>query len=188
MQAQQKTAEKWKNKQWFNVYAPKLLGEGSIGEVPAADDNAVVGRVISVNLSWITQNPQHSFMSIVLKINEANGNVAHTVIKRLELVNSYVHSLTRKYSSVIYTVDRLADKNGKGIVLKLIAITRGRITTPKKKAIRKELQTYAKEYLSKADTDSFINDIIAGNFQSGGMNRVKNIAQLSRLEVRKVEF
>ena len=107
----QKSAEKWKSKVWFNVYPPKLLGESAIGEIPANDEKAVMGRMIKVSMSWITHKPEHSFMVVGLRVNNINGNRANTELDSLELTFSYTHSLVKRRSSVIYTVDNVKDKN-----------------------------------------------------------------------------
>src|SRR5271155_4863060 len=105
----QKSAEKWKSKLWFNVYPPKMLGEAAIGEIPADDEKNVIGRVMKVSMSWITHKPEHSFMVVGLRVINVNGNSAHTDLKFIEQTYSYIHSLVKRHSSAVYTVDKLTD-------------------------------------------------------------------------------
>lgn len=180
--------EKWKSKKWFDVNAPKILGEGVIGEIPAMDEKNVIGRIIKVSLSWITKNPTHYSMTVGLRVTNANGNTVQTDLDFLEEVYSYTHSLVRRGSSVIYTIDRLNDKDGKSFVLKLIVVTRSKITTPKKRGIRKELSSFVREYAAATTREDFIKAIIDGNFQGEGAKRVNNIASVGKFDVKKVEF
>ncbi len=186
--AVQKTAEKWKEKQWYNVYAPKVFGEPLISEIPATDDAAVMGRVIKVSLSWITKNPQHSLMSVGLRVTEAANGTARTNLDYLEETYSYIHSLVKRHSSAIYTADMVKSKDGKGFALKLLIVTRSKIKTPKKTSIRKALALFAREYVSAIDFEDFIKSVIDGKFQSEGVKRIQNIASIGKFEVKKIEL
>jgi len=180
--------EKWKNKKWFNIYTPKTLGENVIGEMPANDEKAVINRVIKTNLSWITQNPQHSFMNIGLRVTDVSENAAHTKVDYIEGSYSYLHSLVKRYSTAIYTVDKVKDKDGNEIILKLIAVTTQRVPTPKKKGIRTELIKFGKEYASSMTSAELIKSIIEGSLQAEGRKRANKIAPISKLEVKRIEF
>lgn len=186
--AVQKTAEKWKEKQWYNVYAPKVFGEPLISEIPAADDKSVMGRVIKVSLSWITKNPQHALMSVGLRVYQAGNGTAQTNLDYLEETYSYTHSLVKRHSSAIYTIDNVRSRDGKDFVLKLLLVTRSKIKTPKKTSIRKLVSAFAREYISAIDLDDFIKSVIDGKFQGEGAKRVQNIASIGKFEVKKIEL
>lgn len=181
-----KTAEKWKQKKWYNLHAPKIFEEAVVGEVPASDDAGMVGRVIKVNMSWITHRPEHSFITVAFKVNEASGEVAHTDISYVEQTYSYLHSLVKRRQSVIYTVDKLKDKEGKSFVLKLLVLTRSKVATPKKTAIRKTLSDFTKEYAAGLTTDELIKNLLDNKFQAEAANKVANIAEIGRLELKKI--
>ncbi|MCL5100799.1 MAG: hypothetical protein M1122_02500 [Candidatus Marsarchaeota archaeon] len=180
--------EKWKTKKWFNIYTPEALGNSIIGEMPANDEKVILDRIIKVNMSWITNKMSHSFMVIGLKITDVNGDAAHTKIQYIEQTYSYLHSLVRRHSSTVYTVDKLKDKNGKDLVIKLMLVTGSKVTTPKKKAIGKTLSSFAREHIGGIDSDTLVKEIIEGNFQSEGIKTVSNIASINKLEVKKIEL
>ncbi len=186
--ATQKATEKWKNKKWFNIYTPEVLGGNVISEVPAADEKSIIGRVIKVSLSWITQNPAHSFMTVGLRVKSAEGNSAHTDLDYLEETYSYIHSLVRRFSSAIYTVDKLSDKNKRSFVLKLLIVTRDRVATPKKTLIRHEISKYANEVAPTMSVEELFTSIMSGKFQSDGISRIKKLAPINKLEVKKLEL
>jgi ribosomal protein S3AE len=183
-----KGMEKWKEKKWFDVYPPALLGTNVIGEMPADDDNRMMGRIIKSSMSWITSKMEHSFMIVGLKVISVNGNSAQTELQYLEQTYSYLHSLVKRHSSAIYTVDKLKDSSGKPIVLKLLVITRNKITTTKRKAIRKKISELSKEIVSKKEGSEIVKDIIEGNFQKECIKNVNNIADIFKLEIKKIEI
>ncbi|MDE1762115.1 MAG: hypothetical protein KGH59_01230 [Candidatus Micrarchaeota archaeon] len=188
MAATQKSIEKWKTKQWFNVHTPQILGEAVIGEIPAQDESSVMGRVIKVSLSWITKNPSHSFMTIGLRVSSAKGNAAQTEIGYLEQIYSYTHSLVRRGSSAVYTISKHKDSAGKKIVLKLIGISRYKINTPKKAGIRKAVIDFANDYIASKTTEEFVKSVIDGSFQVEAMKVASRVAPMAKLEVKKVEL
>lgn len=110
--ATKKAADKWKMKQWFDVYAPKVISTEVIGSIPAADDKSVIGRVMKVSLSWITKNPNHAMSVIGLKVINANGNVANTDVQYLSQQFSYLHSLVKRRADAVYTYDIAKSKDG----------------------------------------------------------------------------
>ena len=182
-----KNLDKWKAKKWFNIYTPEILGGGMIGEMPADDEKKVTGRVIKVNMSWITNKPEHSFMVVGLKVSDSSGNAAHTQFKYLEQTFSYLHSLVKRESSVLYTVNKTKDKNGKNIVLKLVVLTRSRMATKQRRALRKVIGDFALSYSAGKEGGEFLKDIIEGRFQHDAANKVKNIAE-SRIEIKRLEL
>ncbi len=184
----QKSVEKWKSKRWFNVYAPKLLGEKIIGEMPALDDKAVHGRLIKVSLSWVTQNPAHSFMNVGLRVASSDGSAAHTSIDFLESNYSYLHSLVRRHSTAIYTFDKLADKNAKPFVVKMLAVTSSKVESPKKSAIRKILSEFLSSKSSAASVEELVGDIMDGKLQAEATGKISRIARISKLEIKKIEL
>ncbi|MDE1768817.1 MAG: hypothetical protein KGH62_05640, partial [Candidatus Micrarchaeota archaeon] len=170
-----------------NVYPPKLLGDSPIGEIPADDEKNVVGRVMKVSMSWITHKPEHSFMIVALRITDVNGNSAHTDLKFIEQTYSYIHSLVRRHSSVVYTVDDLKDKTGRKFKLKLLAVSATKIKTPKKTAIRKAISAFAHEYAAGKTLDEVTTALLDNSFRGEAVSKVTNIARLSKFELKKLE-
>lgn len=183
-----KSSDKWKSKVWFNVYPPKILGESAIGEIPANDEKGVMGRLIKVSMSWITHRPEHSFMLVGLRVKQVSGNSANTELDYIEQTYSYIHSLVRRHSSAIDTINRLTDKNGRNFVLKLLAVTADKIRTPKKTAIRKSIEGYIKEFSAAHTVEELLNALLNNSFQEEAARRVSNIAHLSKLELKKMEM
>ena len=56
----------------------------------------------------------------------------------------------------MYTVDKLKDKNGKTVILKLLLTTTRRVTTKKRKALRAEISNFATTYMKEKDGGSLV--------------------------------
>lgn len=183
-----KTVDKWKTKQWFDVYPPKGIATEIIGSIPSSDEKNVIGRVIKVNLSWVTNNPNHSFITVGLKVNNVSGNAANTDIDYLAQQYSYLHSFVKRRGDAVYTYDKVKDKEGKGVILKLLVTTRSKIARRAKTDLRRAISGFVREYVSALNKEEFLKAIIASSFQQEGMKRIAAIAPVAKFEIKKVEF
>jgi small subunit ribosomal protein S3Ae len=186
--AAQKGAEKWKMKQWFDVYAPKAISTDVIGSIPAEDEKNVTGRIMKVSLSWITHNPNHAFAIVGLKITNASGNVANTEIDYLSQQYSYLHSLVKRRADAIYTYDVVKDKEGGAVTLKLLITTRIKVAQRTKGVIRKAVHAFVTEYLGRMNKDEFLKALVANDLQSEAMKKLGAMAPIAKVEIKKVEF
>jgi small subunit ribosomal protein S3Ae len=184
----QKGADKWKLKRWFNVYAPKVFNAALVGEMPAKDENAVIGRNIVLNLDYLTHNPSHAYTNIILKVISAEGEAAQTKIVRIEMLNSYLRSFIRRYRSISTAVIPATTKDGIRVVLKLIAVTRSRTDHTKIKGLRKGMEDYSKAYFTETNLDDAINAIIEGRLQADMAAKLRHIAELNKVEIKRLEI
>lgn len=186
--ALQKGIDKWKQKRWFTVKAPKAFGDANVGEMPANDEKAAVGRNIVVNLDHLTHNPSHAYTNVTLKVSEANGEVAQTKLVKMELVPAYLRSFVRRYRSVSSAVIPVKTKDGAGAVIKLIAITRARATHTKLVGVRKDMVAFTINYFKENELEQIIGAIIEGKFQAELSSKLTHITELNKVEVRKLEI
>ncbi|MEM3482770.1 MAG: hypothetical protein QW091_01010 [Candidatus Micrarchaeaceae archaeon] len=186
--ATQKGTEKWKLKQWLDVKVPEILGSEVIGSIPANVSEAAVGRVLKVSLSWITHNASHSFMTVGLKVSEANNNVANTQIAYLENQFSYLHSLVRKHSDVLYTYDKLKLKDSSIMVAKLFATTHGKVAYSEKRKLRKEISAFLRSYASNYTQDAFLKNVLSGDMQKEAITHMGRSAPIAKLEIKRIEL
>jgi small subunit ribosomal protein S3Ae len=186
--ATQKSQDKWKSKKWFTLYAPKVLEEVVLGEIPAADEKSVTGRVIKISLFGVTKNPSHNFLSAGFKIESASGNAAHSSINYIENSFSYLHSLVRTNTTAIYTVNGLKDKEGKGFVLKMLIVAANKIGEAKQKVLRKLMADFLKEYSASKTVDDTIKDLISGSLQAEAKKMSNKIAPIAKLELKRIEI
>jgi ribosomal protein S3AE len=180
--------ETWKMKKWFAIYAPSIFKSALIGEMPANEEEAAVGRNIVVSLDALTHNPSHAYTNVKLKITGVSGSTANTKLVAMEQLYSYIRSLVRKYRSVATMVRKVQTKDNVSMVVKLLVITRSRATTSKIEGLRKEAEELTKSYFVENDSDSIINSILEGKFQSELAAKLSHIIPLNKVEVRKLEI
>lgn len=187
MALQKKGTDKWKLKKWYEVHAPEVFNETIIGEMPANDDKSVVGRKIVVSLDSLTKNPANAYTSVVLKVTDVKGNAAHTKLISISQLYSYMRSIVRRYRSVADSVLPVTTRDGSGMVVKMIVITRSRTTHSRLVGIRKEMNELVVNYFKENDANPAINAVIEGKFQAELAGKLKHIAPLNKVEVKTLE-
>ncbi|MFI5412644.1 MAG: hypothetical protein ACHQX1_02025 [Candidatus Micrarchaeales archaeon] len=180
--------DKWKAKKWFAVKAPKVFNDASVGEMPANDEKAAIGRNVVVSMDMLTHNPQHAYTNVTLKITEVKGEAAQTRLVKIELLPSYVRSFVRRYRSVSSAVIPVTTKDGSVVVVKLIAITRQRSTHTKIVGVRKEMVEFTLNYFKENDINPIVGAIMEGKFQAELASKLNHITDLNKIEVRKLEI
>jgi small subunit ribosomal protein S3Ae len=185
--AVQKGIDKWKTKRWFTVYAPKIFDEQKICEIPGEDEKAVQGRNIKISLDSLTHKPQHSVSNVIMRIESVNGDSAHTKLVMIEEVYSYIRSLVRRYRSVSSVVVPVKSSGGDSFVIKAMAITKERTAASRLKAIRKLVEERIKEMSAENSSDWIVKSVIDGTMQADIYERANKIAQIGKIEIRKIE-
>ncbi len=185
--ALQRTVDKWKLKKWFTVYAPKSFNESKVCEIPGDDEKSVINRKIKVSLDQLTHNPQHAFTNVVLRVTDTNGDAAHTKLIVIELVFSYLRSLVRRYRSVASVVVPVKTRDNVPMTVKAISVTRNRVTGARLKGIRSEMVSFINSYSKENDSDSIISSVIDGKLQSDLTGKVSHIANINKVEIKKLE-
>ncbi len=180
--------DKWKLKKWYNVSAPKLFKEMSIGELPANSDAAMANRTIIVDLFSLTSNPAHMYTNVKLKVYESSGEAAKTKLVRVEQLYSYIRSLSRRHKTLSELVIPLTTKDNVKMVVKLIAVANARITTSRKDGIRKEAGELLKSYFEHNNSDEIVNSVIEKKLQNEISSKLSHITQISKVEIKKLEI
>jgi small subunit ribosomal protein S3Ae len=186
--ATQKGIDKWKAKKWFSVRAPKAFNDALVGEMPANDEKAAVGRNVIVSLDTLTHNSSHSYTNVMLKVTEVKGDSAQTKLAKMELVPSYIRSFVRRYRSVSSAVIPVTTKDGVAAVVKLIVITRARSNHTKIIGLRKEMVVFTLNFFKETEMDAAIGAILEGKFQAELGSKLNHITDLNKVEVRKLEI
>lgn len=186
--AVQKKADKWKLKKWFSVYAPKQFNDLVIGEMPANDEKAAIGRKIEIGLDVLTHNPSHAYTNVTLRVTGAEGTAAQTKLVSINLLYSYIRSLVRRYKSIATSVLPVTSKDGQKMVFKMLVITRQRATHSRIAGIRQEMNEYLIAHAKETDTSEIVGSIIEGKFQAQLGAKLRHITPISKVEVRALEI
>ncbi len=182
-----KTVDKWKTKSWYVVYAPEMFEGREIGKIPALEDKDLMSRVLRVSLAEITGDLSQSYASVSFRINSVKGKTAQTTMIGHELSKGYLKTLVRRGRSVISVIQDVTTKNGTSVRVKGVIFTSRRVSTPVERALRSEATKEISERSKEMAFSQFEQEIIFGKFSSRIFNRIKKIAPVKRVEIRKTE-
>ncbi|MFA6035464.1 MAG: 30S ribosomal protein S3ae [Candidatus Micrarchaeia archaeon] len=186
--AKAKTVDTWKTKQWYTVNAPELFEGKQIAQLVATEDALLMNRIVRVALSDLSGDMSHAYTMLDFRINDVRGKSAFTKFIGHELSKSYLRTLIRRRRHVIAEVVDVTTKDGQGVRIKISAFTGTKISTPLRSVIRNALHAEVLAAAKEIDFPAFVQEIIFGKLSSRLFNRVKKMAPIRRIEIRKSEL
>ena len=187
--ARQKTArvkDKWREKKWVTVLAPSAFNNVPIAYIPITDDANAIGRVIEVTLFDIVKGDpsQHQF-KLYFQINKVDGETATTIFKRYEYAKEFLRSLVRRGSSLISFIGDYKTKDGNIFRIKIIALTRKKLNTSRKHALRLIARDVMSKTIPEMTIEQFIQATAFGKINSDIMAAVKKIIHVRHVGIEK---
>jgi small subunit ribosomal protein S3Ae len=185
-----KVVDKWKNKNWYTVLAPKMFENKEIAEAVANDELAMVNRVVSVSLmEVIGSGSQNAIFTLLrFRVTDVKGANANTKLIGYEIMPTYVKTFVRRSKSLLHVTVPIKSKEGESVLVKVIAVTGAKVSENTKKNLRNALVEEVKKTCEGVEYDSLMQDIVYGRLTSKLFTRLKVITPMKRVEVRKTEL
>jgi small subunit ribosomal protein S3Ae len=185
--ASRKVKDRWKAKEWYKVYAPRMFNQVLLGETPSADPASLTGRITEATVHDLTGDFSKMHVKLKFKITDVNGFDAHTIFIGQDLTSDYIRRLTRRKRTKTDHVIDIRTKDGYLIRVKPMSITEKRIQASQETAVRtlmtKELQTSGAEMT----ISDIIRSVITGDMAKRLSNVSKVVVPIKRIEIRKTE-
>ncbi len=180
--------DKWRRKDWYDIYLPRYFGETKVGETPAEGETKVVGRVIATTLAAITGDFSQEYLKMYFQVREVDENSAHTVFKGHEYLRDYLRSLVRRRSTKVDGFFRVTTIDGYKLKIIVTALTNSRIQTSQEKAIRDVMREVVDEKIKTLDFGQIVHEMVLGKLASDVYNKARKVASLRHVGVRKSEL
>jgi small subunit ribosomal protein S3Ae len=183
--ATKKVRDKWRAKEWYDVYAPAYFGEKKVASIPCSDPVKVVGRVVETTLYDITNDFSHQSQKLYFLVANVKGTRADTILKGHEYSADYLRSLVRRGSTRIDAIFNVTSKDQYVTRASVVAFTRDRVNANQQHLIRSIMRKTIEE---KADTlayDQLCHEMVLGIFGSEIYNLAKKVSPLRHVGVRK---
>ncbi|KQM12709.1 SSU ribosomal protein S3AE [Methanomassiliicoccales archaeon RumEn M1] len=185
--AARKVKDKWKAKEWYKIYAPRMFNQVELGETPSSDPSSIMGRQAEVTVHELTGDFSKMHIKIRFRVEEVKGLEAHTVFTGHELTSDYVRRLTRRKRTKTDHVIDVRTKDGYLIRLKPMSITEQRIQAAQETAIRSIMSSSLKTSVADMTVSELVKSIISGDLTRDLSNACKVIIPIKRIEIRKSE-
>jgi small subunit ribosomal protein S3Ae len=185
--AARKVKDKWKAKEWYKLYAPRMFNAVELGETPSSDPTALMGRNTEVTVHELTGDFSKMHIKIRFNVTDVRGLEAHTTFAGHDLTSDYVRRLTRRKRTKTDHVVDVRTKDGFVVRVKPMSITEQRIQAAQETAIRNILTNTLMEQAAKMTVAELVKSIITGELSKELSTAVKVIIPIKRIEVRRSE-
>ncbi len=185
--ATRKVKDKWKAKEWYKLYAPKMFNQMELGETPSADPDSLMGRTTEVTVHELTGDFSKMHIKMRFKVDDIRGLDAHTVFIGHDLTSDYVRRLTRRKRTKTDHVIDVRTKDGFLVRIKPMSITEKRIQASQETAVRDLMTREAQTSTADKTVSELVKDVISGELAKNLSKACKVIVPIKRIEIRKTE-
>lgn len=180
--------DKWRRKDWYDIYLPRYFGETKVGETPAEEPEKIMGRVYETTLAQITGDFSQEYLKLYFQVTGIDENTAHTVFKGHEYLRDYLRSLVRRRSTKVDGFFRVTTQDGYRLKIVITAMTNSRIKTSQEQAIRDIMQAVVDEKAKTLDYGQIVHEMVLGKLASDVYNEARKVTSLRHVGVRKSEL
>jgi small subunit ribosomal protein S3Ae len=185
--AARKIKDKWKAKEWYKMYAPKMFNQVLLGETPSADPASLMGRMTEATVHDLTGDFSKMHVKMKFKVSEVRGFEAHTVFVGQDLTSDYVRRLTRRKRTKTDHVIDVRTKDGYLLRIKPMSITDQRIQSSQETAVRTLMTEEVNRMGLEMTLSDMIRIVITGELAKRLSQVSKVIVPIKRVEIRKTE-
>jgi len=182
------TVDKWKLKKWFEVIAPALFKEKHLGDTAANDYRLLIGRIVEVALSELTDDSKLQRIKLRFRIHEVKGERALTNFLGHVITGDYEHSLVRRRTSKIYSNQTVQTKDGQKVVVKCFIITMDKINQARRNALRLKLTQSIDSIAKTENFEDFVNSVLYGKLSAQAKKDLHKIYPVRHVVIQKTEI
>ncbi len=180
--------DKWRRKDWYDIYLPRYFGETKVGETPAEDSSKVVGRIYETTLAQITGDFSQEYLKLYFQVTSLDENTAQTVFKGHEYLRDYLRSLVRRRSTKVDGIFRVTTPDGYKLKIIVTAMTNTRIKTSQERAIRDVMRAVVEDKAKTLEFGQIVHEMVLGKLASDVYNEARKVTSLRHVGVRKSEL
>src|SRR5215472_10623430 len=180
-----KVRDKWRVKEWYQVFTPSYFGELNVANIPVEDPKKLIGRVVENTLYDITSDFSHQSTKLYFLVVSVTGYRADTILKRHEYSTDYLRSLVRRGSTRIDGIFTARTIDNYLTRVYIVAFSHGRIKGSQEHAVRQVMGKIVAEKASKLTYSQLSHEMVLGKMGSDVYNEAKKVCPLRHVGVRK---
>jgi small subunit ribosomal protein S3Ae len=178
--AAKKVKDRWKAKEWYKLYAPKMFNQVLLGETPSSDPSNLMGRIVEATVHDLTGDFSKMHVKLTFKVKEVRGFDAHTVFIGQTLTSDYVRRLTRRKRTKTDHVIDVRTKDGYLLRIKPMSVTDKRIQSSQETAVRNAMTNEVTNMGIEMTMADMVKVIITGEMSKRLSNAAKVIVPIKR--------
>ena len=186
--AARKVKDKWKAKEWYKLYAPRMFNQVELGETPSSEPSALMGRNTEVTVHELTGDFSKMHIKLKFKITSVEGYDAKTSFTGHELTSDYVRRLTRRKKTKTDHVIDINTVDGFVIRVKPMSIAERRIQSSQEEGMRKVMYDTLIDMGRGKSLSEIVKAIVSGDMARDLARACRVVIPVKRIEIRKSEI
>ena len=187
--AARKQRDKWKNKRWFTIRAPRHPWNfKQIGETIGETDEHIMGRVYEMTQQEFTGDFTKMHVILRFRVSEVVGQDALTTFIGHAHQSDHTRRQIRRYRGKVDDVVDVVTTDGFLVRLKPLMITERRCQTSVKQAMRAKSSEIIRGFASKSNYSKLQEAMLGGDLETEIRNAVKAIYPCKNVVIRKSQL
>ena len=187
--AARKQRDKWKNKRWFTIRAPRHPWNFKrIGETLGETDEHIMGRVYEMTQQEFSGDFTKMHVLLRFRVTDVVGQDALTTFVGHAHQSDHTRRQIRRYRGKIDDVVDVVTTDGFLIRLKPLMITERRCQTSVKQAMRAKSAEIIRSFAAKSTYSKMQEAMLGGDLESEIRNAVKAIYPCKNVVIRKSQL
>ena len=187
--AARKQRDKWKNKRWFTIRAPRHPWNFKrIGETIGETDEHIMGRVYEMTQQEFSGDFTKMHVLLRFRVTDVVGQDALTTFVGHSHQSDHTRRQIRRYRGKIDDVVDVVTTDGFLVRLKPLMITERRCQTSVKQAMRAKSAEIIRAFASKSNYSKLQEAMLGGDLETEIRNAVKSIYPCRNVEIRKSQL
>ena len=187
--AARKQRDKWKNKRWFTIRAPRHPWNFKrIGETIGETDEHVMGRVYEMTQQEFSGDFTKMHVLLRFRVTDVVGQAALTTFVGHAHQSDHTRRQIRRYRGKIDDVVDVVTTDGFLVRMKPLMITERRCQTSVKQAMRAKSAEIIRSFAAKSTYSKLQEAMLGGDLETEIRNAVKAIYPCRNVVIRKSQL
>lgn len=169
-----------------------MFNENFITETPTTDPKTLIGRNLEVNVSELLKQPQKYYMKLVFRIDNVDDKDkrAYTRFNGYSVSKEHVYRVVRKRVQKVESVIDTETSDKWKLQISSIMILNRNTESEVQRKIRKHVESFLRDQVSKLGIDDLIKLVVNGVLQmkvkkSGTKIYPVRFSEITKIEVKR---
>ena len=187
--AARKQRDKWKNKRWFTIRAPRHPWDFKrIGETIGESDEHIMGRIYEMTQQEFNGDFTKMHVLLRFRVTDVVGQDALTTFVGHAHQSDHTRRQIRRYRGKIDDVVDVVTTDGFLVRMKPLMITERRCQTSVKQAMRAKSAEIIRAFATKSNYSKLQEAMLGGDLETEIRNAVKAIYPCRNVVIRKSQL
>ena len=187
--AARKQRDKWKNKRWFTIRAPRHPWNFKrIGETIGETEEHIMGRVYEMTQQEFNGDITKMHVLLRFRVTEVVGQDALTTFVGHAHQSDHTRRQIRRYRGKVDDVVDVVTTDGFLVRMKPLMITERRCQTSVKQAMRSKSAEIIRSFAEKSNYSKLQEAMLGGDLETEIRNAVKTIYPCRNVVIRKSQL